>query len=305
MSQDYYKTLGISRDADDKEIQKAYRKLAREYHPDLHPDDASAKEKFQEVQEAYDVLSDAKKRGMYDQYGSADPRAGFQPGGGGQEFDFSQMFSGGGGGGTGNPFADLFGMGGGQRGGGRRGARQQQRPQKGQDATVEIHVPLNTAVTGGEAQIAVGTGERVTVKIPPGIEDKGKLRLKKMGHPSPTGGPKGDMLVVVNVASHPYFQRRGNDLEITVPITLTEAVHGAKVEVPSPHGPLIISIPPACSSGKRLRLKGQGIKPKGKSAGDLFAEVQIVLPEEIDEETKDAIQQLDALQFEPRKDIRW
>ena len=119
MSQDYYKTLGVSRTASDQGIQKAYRKLAREYHPDLHPDDATAKEKFQEVQEAYEVLSDSKKRKMYDQYGTADPRAGF--GGGGQEFDFSQFFGGGGGGGGGNPFAEMFGMGG-QRG--QRGRRQ-------------------------------------------------------------------------------------------------------------------------------------------------------------------------------------
>ncbi|MFT5522562.1 MAG: curved DNA-binding protein [Pirellulaceae bacterium] len=297
MSQDHYKTLGVSRTATDKEIQKAYRKLAREYHPDLHPDDEKSKEKFQEVQQAYDVLSDPKKRRMFDQYGSEDPRGNFRPGG--QELDFSQMF-GGGGGGAGNPFADLFGMGG-QRGGPGRQPRQQ----KGQDATVQIYVPFNTAAIGGESQIASGSGEKVNVKIPAGTEDKGKLRLKQMGHPSPTGGPKGDMLVIVNVAAHPFFQRRGNDLELKVPITLSEAVNGAKIEVPSPHGPLIITIPPACSSGKRLRLKGQGIHPKDKTAGDLIAEVQIVLPDEIDEETKDTIQKLAAFQHEPRKEIRW
>ena len=296
MADDYYKTLGIGRSASQQEIEEAYRKLARKYHPDLNPDDKTAKKKFQETQLAYDVLADTKKREMYDRYGASFESAGAGGGGfGGQgpqgpggfeDVDFSQFFgerfagapgsqSGSGGGG----FGDFFS----QFGGG--SARQQAQPgrQHGRDLTHELTVPFVTAVSGGQSEIVVqqtgGKTKTITAKIPAGIEDGQTIRLRGQGEPAPSRrGKPGDILITIHVAPHAHFTRKGKNLHVRVPITLAEAVEGAKVDVPTPSGTVAIKIPPSTSSGGKLRVKGHGVAaPKGEP-GVLFAEVQIVLP---------------------------
>lgn len=313
MSEDHYKTLGVERNASEADITKAYRDLARKYHPDLNPDDEAAKKKFQEVQNAFDVLSDKQKREMYDRYGSAyesvgagqggpHPWAGGGAGGPDVNIDLEDLFGGAGGG-----FADLFkNFGGrGKRGGGRSSA-----PQPGANIEHELTVPFTTAITGGEAQIAVRRGdgqvETLQVKIPAGIEDGKKIRLRGQGEPSLNGGSPGDILIKINAAAHPSFRRQGRNLEVRVPITLAEAIEGAKVDVPTPHGTITLTVPPGTSSGKKLRLKGQGVQPAQGAAGDLLAEIQIALPADLQEADRSQLAEvLQKYEDNPRADLRW
>jgi len=229
MDEDYYKVLGVKRDASQADIQRAYRKLARQYHPDMNPDDKQAKERFQRVQEAYDVLGNAEKREMYDRYGSSFESAGAGPGshtyqwggpggtagGGFEDLDFGQIF------GDRAPegFADIFRQ---FTGGRAQGRRRRHHP--GADLQHEIEVPFQTAIQGGEVAVTIqrpgGKIETISVKIPAGIEDGKKIRLRGQGEPSPTGGKAGDLLIRVRVASHPHFKRTGQDLELSVPVTL-------------------------------------------------------------------------------------
>jgi DnaJ-class molecular chaperone len=317
MAEDYYATLGLGRSATEEDIQKAYRKLAREYHPDLNPDDAQAKKKFQEVQNAFEVLNDKKKRDMYDRYGSAfesvgpsgpgGPAAGGPPpwantGGGGPNFDVNleDLFGGGGG------FSDIF------KNLGGRNKRQTRRaaPARGSNIEHELTIPFTSAVLGGEAQIAVqrpdGRTETLQVKIPAGIADGKKIRLRGQGNPSMDGGPDGDLMIRVKAAPHPHFRRQGMRLDLRVPITLAEAVAGAKIDVPTPHGTITLTVPPGTSSGAKLRLKGQGVKPAKGDPGDLFAELQIVLPKDMNAEDRE---QLEAIAKKhasnPRTELRW
>jgi len=314
MAEDYYATLGVARTAAAEEIRKAYRQLARKYHPDLNPDDAKAKEKFQQVQNAFDVLNDAKKREMYDRYGSAYESMGagargphpWASGGGGPniDIDLEDLFGGGGGGGG---FADLF------KQFGQRGKRQQPRrdaPTRGANIEHELTVPFTTAVMGGEAQIAVRRGdgnlETLQVKIPAGIDDGKKIRLRGQGEPSLDGGPAGDILIKVIAAPHPYFRRHGKQLEVRVPVMLAEALRGAKVDVPTPHGTVTLTVPPGTSSGKKLRIKGQGVRPANGTPGDLLAEIQIVLPPNLSDEDRELFAAvLDKYSDNPRADLRW
>jgi DnaJ-class molecular chaperone len=314
MAEDYYEVLGIKRTATAAEIQKAYRKLARKYHPDMNPDDKSAKEKFQRIQQAYDVLNDAKKREMYDRYGSAFEQAGAGGGpgweafrgrpGGFEGFDFGQLFGGeGGGGGLEDIVRQFTGR------GGRRGRGQPQRT-RGADLEHELEVAFQTSIAGGEARLNVrrpdGRVESLTVKIPPGIEDGKKIRLRGQGQPSPTGGPAGDLLITVRVAKHPCFQRRGHDLEVAVPLTLAEAALGAKIDIPTPKGVIALKVPPGTSSGRRLRLKGLGAPLPGGGNGDLYAEIQIMLPATLDADSLDLIRQFDRHNLQhPRTELRW
>lgn len=319
MADDYYQTLGLKKDATPEAIQKAYRELARKYHPDLNPDDKTAKEKFQKVQAAFEVLNDPDKRTKYDRFGSAYDSAGsgahrgapftWQTGGEAganfQEVDLSDLFGGGGGG-----FADIlkgFGRGGGRSSGPSRAPKQ---PRRGSDLIYELQVPFNTAVLGGEAAISVqredGHLETIHVKIPAGIEDGKKIRLRGQGESAGRGGEPGDILITVRVAPHPHFQRRGKHLDVQVPISLSEAALGAKIDVPTPRGMISLSIPPGTSSGKRLRIKGHGVEPRGDTAGDLYAEILIVLPEDLDVEDLNAIKKIiQKHPFNPRADLRW
>ena len=315
MSSDHYETLGVNRSASEDEITKAYRELARKFHPDLNPGDDQAKQKFQEVQNAFDVLSDKQKREMYDRYGSAyesmgagrggpNPWAGGGPGGNPNvNIDLDDLFGGGGGGG----FADLFKQFGGR---GKPGRSRRASPERGANIEHELTVPFTTTVTGGEAQIAVrrGTGqvETLQVKIPAGIEDGKKIRLRGQGEPSPNGGPTGDILIKVRAAAHPCFRRQGKKLEVRVPITLAEAVGGAKIDVPTPHGTVTVTVPPNTSSGNKLRVRGQGVKPATGTPGDLMVELQIVLPEELQDADREKLQEMLAKYSDnPRADLRW
>lgn len=321
MADDYYATLGVARNASAEDIRKAYRQLARKFHPDLNPDDPKAKEKFQQVQMAFDVLNDPKKREMYDRYGSAyESMGGGRPGAGprpwpgagspggheGVEINFEDLFAGGGAGGGGS-FADLFKQFG-QRG---RGAgRKAAPPERGADLEHELTVPFATAVLGGEAQIAVrragGAVETIRVKIPAGIEDGKKIRLRDQGESGAQGGASGDILIKVHTAPHPHFRRSGKRLEVTVPISLAEALRGAKIDLPTPHGTITVTVPPGSSSGGKLRVKGHGVRGGAGSPGDLYAELQIVVPKELTESDREQMAEIAAKYVDnPRADLAW
>ncbi|MCO6454263.1 MAG: J domain-containing protein [Pirellulaceae bacterium] len=323
MEQDLYQILGVSRGASQKEIQKAYRDLARRHHPDMNPDDRQAKEKFQRVQHAYDVLSNSEKRELYDRYGDAFETMGAgggagpwrraTSGGGPQEFDsvqFEQMFGGGGKGQEFNgSFADLLRQFTGGAARPQRAANSGRSP-AGKNVRHEATIPFTTAILGGEVQLALtragGKHEMLTVKIPAGIEDGEKLRLRGKGEPGAQPGSAGDLLLTVRVAPHPYFQRRDNHLEVRVPVTLAEAALGAKIDVPSPRGTVTLTLPPGTSSGRRLRAKGLGVHRSGKPAGDLLAEIQIMLPEQLDQQQLELFRRLESnYSAPPRAELRW
>ncbi len=321
MAEDYYKTLGLQRDASQDEIRKAYRELARKYHPDMNPDDKTAKTKFQEVQTAFDVLDDAEKREMYDRYGSSfetygggqqgGANWGGQPGGGGfrfEDIDLEQVFGGRFGGAPGGGFADMFGQSaGGPRAGGRKRAR---RPSRGADVQHELTIPFNMAVTGGEVEIGLkrrsGKSETISVKIPSGIEEGKKIRLRGQGEPAAQGGTPGDLLLTVRVSAHPCFRRQGNQLHVKLPVTLAEAALGAKVDVPTPKGTVSLRVPPGTSSGTKLRIKAHGVAPAKGPAGDLLAEIQVVLPDKLDEESREMIRKIaEKSPSDPRTSVKW
>ena len=302
---DYYEVLGVARDASADAIKKAYRKAARKYHPDVNPGDKTAEKNFKEVQQAYDVLSDQEKRALYDRYGAAGfegiaaagPRASAsewssrfgEPGA--ETVDFSEFFGsfgqghGGEGGGGAGIFEDLIGR---MRGG--RAAR----PRAGQDVEAHLTIPFLTAVQGGETTVELQRGdgkrESLVVKIPPGVDSGSKLRLKGRGEPGPKGAPAGDLTIVLSVTPHPYFQRDGRDLLVEVPLSISEALLGASIEVPSLNGMKTMKIPPGASSGQKMRLRGQGVPASGgKPEGDLFVVVKIAVPKNLDEESRDLI----------------
>ncbi|MEM6978863.1 MAG: DnaJ domain-containing protein, partial [Planctomycetota bacterium] len=254
MAEDLYQTLGVGRDADKTELQKAYRKLARKYHPDMNPDNPKAQEKFKRIQEAYDVLSDAEKRAAYDRYGSDFEKirgGGFHPGAGGaggpsfEGLDLDQIFGAAGrsgGGGFENGFSDFFeqilgGRGGGF--GGRGGARQapRQAAAKGANIRHELSIPFAKAVLGGQVEFYVGRDgkqEKLSVSIPPGVDDGSKIRLRERGQPGDAG--PGDLILMIRTDEHPFYRRSGRNLEIELPVTLSEAVLGSKVDLPTPRG---------------------------------------------------------------------
>ncbi len=296
----------------------------------MNPDDKSAKKRFQEIQSAFDVLNNQEKREMYDRYGSSfetqgagDPRgahawswppgAGGAPPGGGpagfnfEDIDLSQFLgerygqesSGGAG--------DIFGQ-------FRRAAGKFRKPSaaqgRGADLTQELEIPFATAITGGEVQITVqrpkGKMETLAVKIPPGIEDGKKIRIRGHGQPAPRGGKPGDILLTIRIAPHHWFHRRGNQLHVRVPVTLGEAAAGAKIDLPTPHGVVSLRVPPGTSSGTKLRVKGQGVKPKNGTPGDLLAEISIVLPKSLSDADRQAIEEIDQRYSQnPRADLRW
>lgn len=301
MAEDYYKALEVSRTASPEEIQKAYRKLARKHHPDLNPDDAAAKKRFQTIQKAYDVLSDPEKRKMYDQFGEGFEnmgQAGPRPGGSGGPFPFDveQIFGGGrtapgGGFQFEGDLGDIFQ----QFTGGRGRSRNRPQPTRGNDLSIETTIPFNTAVLGGFRDITLQRGgkfETIQVKIPPGIDSGKKIRLRGRGEVGPSG-EAGDLIVVVSVAPHPHFKRTGQNLEIRLPITLGEAALGGTVDVPTPGGTVALKIPANSSSGKKLRVKGQGVRNSTGDAGDLIVELQVKLPEKLDESSLEAVRQIE------------
>ena len=320
MAEDFYATLGVPRTASAEDVRKAYRELARKYHPDLHPDDDAAKDKFKQVQNAFDVLNDPSKREMYDRYGSSfegvgagGPQAGwgggpFGGGGGtggfpgGGEVDFESLLGGAGG------FEQLFGRSaGGRRAGGRRRAAQA----PGQDIEARIEIPFRLAIDGGKTDLGVdrgGKAETLTVTIPQGVPDGARMRLRGQGLPGSGGGPAGDLLLAVRVEPHPVFRRSGDTLEVTLPVSLAEAIEGAKVDVPTPWGTIALRIPPRTSGGRKLRATGMGVRHSNGAKGDLIAEVQIVLPEAADADTArllEAAKAAEAGAADPRAGLRW
>jgi len=320
MAEDHYQTLGVPRTASAEDIRKAYRELARKYHPDLHPDDDAAKEKFKKVQNAFDVLNDSSKREMYDRYGSsfegvggAGPGGGPFPGGGGfpgggaggfggGEIDLESLFGGAGG------FAEMFG---GARGKASRGRR---RPAQvpGEDVTARIQIPFRLAIDGGKTDVRLdraGTPETITVTIPQGLPDGSRMRLRGQGLPGANGGPAGDLVLQVGVDPHPVFRRDGDTLEVALPVTLSEAIAGAKVDVPTPWGTIALRIPPGTSSGRRLRAGGMGVRHANGAKGDLIAEVQVGVPDVTDAAIRDqlleAARAAEAGASDARAHLRW
>lgn len=330
MAEDYYKILGVPRNATQAEIQKAFRDLARKYHPDLHPDDPDAKKKFQQIQKAFEVLNDPEKREMYDRYGASFETAGAGAGpytrtfywssgpdtdfrtSGFEEFDFGDIFGErfGRGGAFGFGFEDLFEK---LRTAGAQSTRYRSRPkapEKGADIERELEVPLPVAVCGGKCEFTFqkpgGGVATLSINIPAGIEEGQKIRLRGQGAPSPSGGPPGDLYLRVKILPHRYFERRGDDLFVKVPVTLPEAVFGTKVDVPTPKGTVSVRIPPGTSSGTKLRVRGHGVQREDGTAGDLYVVVQIMLPPQMDEATKEAIKKLEgAYPKDIRSDLYW
>lgn len=339
----YYEILGVKKDATEDEIRKAYRKLARKYHPDVNPNDKQAESKFKELSEAYAVLSDKEKREQYDQFG----RSAFQGGGPGAgpfgggagpfagfDFDFTQFTGGGarGGGARGRSrttgptnftdfFSDLF------TGGAAGGSSM---PHRGADVEAETTIDFRDAVHGTTLKLTVprqvecstcnglgnvggnvcrvchGAGvvrqnETVKVKIPEGVRDGQRIKLRGKGSSGIGGGPGGDLIVLIRIRPHPYFDRRGDDIHIDLPITLAEAVSGAEIEVPTIHGNVRARIPAGTQSGQTFRLTGKGVKTQ-KGSGDHYYKVQLVLPKPVPEELRRAIDEIE--QENPRAGLK-
>lgn len=302
MADDFYKILEVGRTASPEEIQKAYRKLARKFHPDMNPDDKAAKAKFQQIQKAYDALSDPEKRKLYDQFGpsyeniAAGAGATGQAGSGPFPFDIEQLFGRGGHGGSpGGPggfqfegdLGDIFQ----QFTGGRGRGRKQPTAARSKDLTASVTIPFHSAIMGGLVDIALqrgGKSETIQVKIPAGVDSGKKIRLRGQGDAG-VGGPPGDLIVTITVAPHPNFQRKGNNLELRLPVSISEAALGSTVDVPTPGGGVKLKIPPNSSSGRRLRIKGQGVRLPNGEAGDLYVELQIKLPESLDAAARQSI----------------
>jgi molecular chaperone DnaJ len=374
--QDYYELLGVPRKAGAKDIRSAFRKLARKYHPDLNPGDKSAEEKFKQLQEAYDVLSDPKKRQMYDQHGfyseNFNPGAA-RPSGGGREpdvnFDFEGFDFGGGGGegaGTGS-FRDLFSQ---FFRGGRGGVAVETEQEAGGDLEYQIEIDFWDAVRGAVKKLQItrldtcetchgtgaigspqtcpvcngsgtiqqaagkmrfnvpctrcgGTGkirtpcptcggegrmrrtETIDVRIPPGIANGARLRVAGKGNSGTMGAPGGDLYLRVEVRPHSFFERRGNDLYTKVPVTVSEATLGKKIEVPTIDGRSLVRIPPGTNCGSTLRLREKGVpNARGGTRGDQYVEIQVIVPKPTDERVRNLMKELEAVEpADPRKDL--
>lgn len=385
---DYYETLGVGRKATAAEIKKAYRRLARKHHPDVNPNDRSAEDRFKRIQESYDVLSDPKKRAMYDQYGfyseqgaaaggGAGPGAGPMPGFDFSGFDFSGAAGGRasgaggvGGGGFTETLRDMF-----SQFTGRGAGPEQAEIRRGEDLEYQAHIGFWDSIRGTVAKLSVqhyavcsrcngsggggpsggsagvcpechgagnvtqmagtmrfqlacrtchGTGrmrnvcaachgegrlyqpETVEVRIPPGTQDGARLRVGGKGNAGIGGGGTGDLYIVVHIDPHPFFERRGDDVHIKVPITVTEAALGAKIEVPTIDGQTLLKIPPGTQSGQKFRLRERGVEsPRTRQRGDQYVEVSIQVPRVIDERSKEILRELGRLNpADPRAGIK-
>ncbi|MEV7694229.1 DnaJ C-terminal domain-containing protein [Microbacterium sp. NPDC089189] len=312
---DFYAVLGVSKDVADADLKKTYRKLARKYHPDSNQGDAAAEAKFKEISEAYAVLSDKEQREEYDQIRAMGSGARFTAGGqnaGGFEDVFSR-FGQGRGGGRVDPddFGDFFSMfdrgGSGGFGSGRFGQttggyRGFGGPSKGADVTARTTLDFATAVGGETISLQGEDGKPFKVKIPAGVSDGQKIRLRGRGRPSPDGGEAGDIVVQVAVRPHPVFTRDGLNLRLTVPITFTEATLGATIEVPTLGGETVrLRVAPGTPSGRVLRVKGRGVHTQ-KGTGDLLAEVQVAVPTHLDDAAREALERFQEL--EPQENPR-
>jgi DnaJ-class molecular chaperone len=288
VSWDPYAALGVARNATQDEIRSAYRKLAKELHPDVRPNDKAAEERFKRATAAFNLLSDTNLKGRFDRGeidadGNEKPSFGFR-GGGGQGAAASggaRTHAGGYGSSTesvfdlGDIFSDLFGSTG---AGGRSGFGRM----RGRDIRLSMEVDLLDAVRGARKRVQMSDGRTLDVTIPAGVTDGQVLRLKSQGGPGVQGGPPGDALVELKIKPHPIFRREGEDLHVDLPVSLTEAVEGAKIQAPTATGPVTLTIPEGANSGKVLRLKGKGLTERG----DLFVRLQVMLPDPPDDELK-------------------
>ncbi len=289
MAKDYYKVLGVSRDVSPEDLKKAFKKLAMQYHPDRNPA-KEAEEKFKEINEAYAVLSDPEKRKQYDMFGAENFGQRYSSEDIFSNFDFRSMFDDNGGGGRGGfDFSSIFGgFGRGGRGGGRGFNPFAGGPvaSPGQDAETELVVSFHEAYHGGEREVIV-SGTEVKVRIPPGAKSGTKLRVRGKGHAGHGGGPAGDLLIKVEVAPHPVYRFVGDDLEMDLNVSLTDAVLGTKVEVESPDGKRHdIRIPPGTSGGQKLRLRQMGFPTRDKGHSDLFAKIVVKMPKTLTDEQR-------------------
>ncbi|MCF2706122.1 DnaJ domain-containing protein [Arcanobacterium haemolyticum] len=307
IEKDFYKALGVSKDASDDEIKKSYRKLARQYHPDRNPGDKAAEERFKEVSEAYQVLSNAEDRKQYDairSFAGGGPRfaAGGQgAGGAGFEDILSQMFGGGGnvrfqtnGNAGAGGFEDIFSMFGGGAGGNPAGGSGRfgfgsRRPERGSDIKSEVSIPLRQAVAGTTVKMTTTRGNSVTARVPAGVTDGQKIRISGKGAPGVNGGPAGDIIVTVHVEKHPVYDVQGKDVYVNVPVSFGEAALGGKVEVPTLDGTHVtVKIPAGSSTDKLLRVKGKGL-PKGKRGhGDMYVRLKVAVPKTMSDEARKA-----------------
>jgi len=343
-TKDYYEVLGVGRSANEEQIKAAYRKLARKFHPDLNPGDKAAEERFKELQEAYDVLSDGEKRKLYDQYGEnwravqqgggAPPPGweGFRAGGGPQAagfdfggFDFGGFQRGtGGAGGVDDIFEELFG----RRGGARRSRR-------GQDVEAELELSLEEAHRGGRrtlqlqaaegcpacqgagvvnnnqiCQTCGGRGQvlkprTIEVNIPAGVRDGSTIRLAGQGGAGAGGAQAGDLYLRINLHPHPVFTVRGDDLEVEMPVAPWEAVLGSKIEVPTVEGQVEMSVPAGARAGQRLRLRGQGLNRRRGARGDLYVRLKVVVPRHVTDEERRLYEELRRVsRLNPREEAR-
>ena len=316
LQKDFYKVLGVSKDADEATIKKAYRKLARTWHPDQNKGNPEAEERFKEIGEAYTVLSNPEQRQQYDAIRSmgAGGFRGGAGGGGASGVNFEDLFGafGGGnggnvrfstsGGGAGINLDDIFGAFGGF--GGAHGSPYQQAPQKGEDLHASTRITLKQSLSGVNIKLAV-SGNPMTVKVPKGIKDGQSVRLRGKGKASINGGSAGDLIVTIHVEEDPVYSREGNDLRMTLPVTFAEATLGANVELPLIDGSTVtVKVPAGSDSGRTLRLKGRGVATK-KGTGDLLATISVVVPKDLTPEQLDSIKSLaDSLdQSDPRAEL--
>ncbi len=293
-NKDFYATLGVPKGADDVAIKKAYRKLARKLHPDANPGDATAEAKFKDVGEAYAVLSDKEQRGQYDAIRAMGGGARFQPGGaGGAGFEdaFSGMFGRGARGGRSSGgqvppgfedlLGNLFGGGGYSMG-----------PQPGADLAAATEVTFRQAAEGATVRLNMG-GRPFSTRLPVGVRDGQKIKLRGKGQPSPNGGPPGDLLLSVHVALHPVFTADGTNLRVRVPVTFVEAALGTQIDVPTLDGTTVrVKVPTGTPSGKTLRVKGRGLKAKS-GTGDLLATIEVQVPSKLSVKAKEALASID------------
>jgi molecular chaperone DnaJ len=297
---DFYKVLGVSKDVTPAELKKVYRKLARKYHPDSNQGDAKAEAKFKEVSEANSVLSDPEQRKEYDQIRAMGSGARFTaPGSGGQAGGFEDVFGGmfGGGGNQsqsyqqGGGFEDVLGglFGNGRFGSSTGGYRGYGGPSRGRDIAATTTVDFVTATKGETITLQSSDGRPIKVKIPAGVADGQKIKLRGRGQPSPDGGEAGDIVLTVTVRKHPVFERDGLNLRVNVPVTFAEAALGATIEVPTLGGdPVKLRVAPGTPSGRVLRVKGRGVSTS-KGTGDLLAVVQIAVPSHLSSDAEEAL----------------
>lgn len=319
---DPYSVLGVAKSASADEVKKAFRKLAKKYHPDQNTGDPKAQEKFAEVSSAYEILGDDKKRAQFDRgeidaegkprgfegFGAGGPFRRSGGGAGGNPFEHFEFnmggspFGAGGGGGRGgfdaSDFFDLFGG----RGRQQAGAQPQQR---GKDVAETITISLEQAMQGTSVRVSLPTGKTLDVAVPAGIEDGKQIRLKGQGMPGQGHAPAGDAMITVKIARHPYFRVEGHDLRLDLPVTLYEAVLGGKVQIPTLSGKVEMSLPAGLTGGKTMRLRGKGLPAgEGKAAGDLLVTPRIIMPEQPSAELEDLMRHWQATRpYDPRKDL--